>query len=185
MPSTGASVADPKSTVAVATGTAGSTGTNVAKAVGMVKSAYVTPVGAGGFTAMANGMAQGAVPRGQYKGVLDIKEEEEEVQIEPKEAIPEPVKTDWGTTVHCIWLFHNKNLREHVGVSVVLPSSVGPNSRQLKNQASDDGLTMKVKCTTLQAGRRPRSTRKLAIMRDSVRNLLGTSLMLSGRNWKN
>jgi hypothetical protein len=114
----------------------------------MVKSAYVTPVGAGGFTAMANGMAVGAVPRGQYKGILDHEEEEEEMLVEPKEAITEDMKTDWGTPVasspsHCIWLFHDKNLREHVGVLVVLPSSVGLNSKQLKNQVSDDGLYLK------------------------------------------
>jgi hypothetical protein len=86
MPSTGASLAGPKSTESVATSTGGNTGTNVAKAVGIVKSACVTPVGAGGFTAMASGMAVGAVPRGQYKGILDLEEEEDEVVVEPKEA---------------------------------------------------------------------------------------------------
>ena len=39
----------------------------------------------------------------------------------------------------------DKNLREHVGISVVLPSSVGLNSKQLKNQVSDDGTSLKVK----------------------------------------
>jgi hypothetical protein len=110
MPSTGASVAGPKSTVSVPT----STVPNAAKAVGMVKSAYVTPVGAGGFTAMANGMAVGAVPRGQYKGILDLEEEEEEMVVEPKEAVTEDMKTDWGTPVasspsHCINPLHDPN----------------------------------------------------------------------------
>jgi hypothetical protein len=141
------------------TGTAATTGpkssgsgfsTNVAKVVGLVKGAYVTPpIGTtGGFTGIANG---GGIARGQYKGLVDLEEDDEEIDLEFKEGdVTKSEKTEFGTPVasapsHCIWVFSDKNLREHVGISVVLPSSVGLNSKQLKNKVSDDGQSLTVK----------------------------------------
>jgi hypothetical protein len=48
-------------------------------------------------------------------------------------------------------MFTDKHIRDHVGVSVVLPTSVGLSSKQLKNTVSDDGKSLRVNMTHPQS----------------------------------
>jgi hypothetical protein len=85
------------------------------------------------LTLLANGTVASA-KKGVYKKSVVVEEvEESDLEDDPHayEISPE-TKTENGTPVsltptHCIWKFEDKNARIHVGISMVLPSSVGLN----------------------------------------------------------
>jgi hypothetical protein len=103
------------------------------------------------FQAMANGPAPSL--KGCYK-TQSVDPMVEDLDSDLEEAGSSNVldvvtKTDNGSSVlvlptHCIWTFEDSDARVHVGVSVVLPSSVGMTTAQLDAKVSEDGKTLRV-----------------------------------------
>jgi hypothetical protein len=100
-------------------------------------------------------MANAATPstQGVYKGIrVDILEEELEFDLEETgsgKLVDVSTKTDNGNFVlvgptHSICTFEDSDARVHVGVSVVLPSSVGMTTAQLDVKFSKDGISLRV-----------------------------------------
>jgi hypothetical protein len=113
----------------------------------------VTPAAKLDFTGMARGGT--TTTREQYKGLVEIANYDNE-SIPAAEKKMDKINvvscTEHGTPVasspsHCVWMFTDKHLRDHVGVSIVLPTSVGLLSKQLKNTVSDEGKSLRVNRT--------------------------------------
>jgi hypothetical protein len=132
---------------------------NVAKAVGVanvMSMGLVTPAAKLGFTGMAHGGTTATT--GQYKGLVEIANKDDNSIPGAEKKMDDfnfASRTDYGTPVasspsYCVWLFTDRHLRNHVGVSVVLPTSVGLSSKQLKNTVSDDGKSLRVNVTHQQ-----------------------------------
>jgi hypothetical protein len=110
---------------------------------------FVDPFVTSTFQSMANACTPST--QGKYKEVeVDVLEEEEvESDLEEAGKVVEVTKTENGTSVlvaptHCIWTFEDSDARVHVGVSVVLPSSVGMTTAQLDAKVSEDGNSLRV-----------------------------------------
>jgi hypothetical protein len=99
------------------------------------------------------GLANGGATTGIYKKSTMPKEaavEESNIEEDPTSGdLVESTKTENDTPVlvspsHCTWTFEDTDGRVHVGVSCVLPSSVGTTTAHLDAKISDKGIVLQV-----------------------------------------
>jgi hypothetical protein len=107
----------------------------------------VAPVNSAGcFTTMANG---GVAQQGIYKAQLEVDVETDNEEDPASTDVIVESATENGTKVcvsptHCTWTFEDTEGRVHVGLSLVLPSSVGLNTAQLDAMVNDTGTVLRV-----------------------------------------
>jgi hypothetical protein len=99
------------------------------------------------------GLANGGATTGIYKKSTKPKEatvEESDIEEDPTSTdLVASTKTENGTPVlvspsHCTWTFEDTDGRVHVGVSCVLPSSVGTTTAHLDAKINDEGTVLRV-----------------------------------------
>jgi hypothetical protein len=107
----------------------------------------VPPIG--GLTAMANGKATTGVYKTGTKG-KEVPVEDSDIEEDPTSTtLVGPTKTENGTPVlvsptQCTWTFEDTDGRVHVGISCVLPSSVGTTTAHLEAKVNDEGNVLRV-----------------------------------------